>query len=187
MKNLDAFQSDLIAEVVRAIIQEGGVIDLDGLGRFVPGSNGHPRFVAETRPRIFIAYVEENRLEAVRLYRSFEDAGYDPWLDSKKLLPGQNWPRAIEEAIDTADFFVPCFSQLSVRKKGTFQAEIRYAMDCARRVPLDDTYLIPTRLDDCSVPRSITREIQYIDLFPDWDRGVKQVLSVLAKQRRKPC
>ena len=108
-----------------------------------------------------------------------------PWLDHRKLLPGQNWPRAIEEAIETSDFFVACFSRLSVRKKGSFQAEIRFALDCARRVPLDEAFLIPVRLDECRVPAKIRREIQYIDLFPDWNCGVRRIVSVLKKQMRK--
>ena len=78
-----------------------------------------------------------------------------------------------------------CFSHLSVRKRGSFQSEIRYALDCAGRVPLDETYLIPVRLDDCRVPWRIRREIQYIDLFPDWSRGVRRILSVIEKQLRK--
>jgi len=106
-------------------------------------------------------------------------------VDRKKLLPGQNWPRSIEDAIENSDFFVACFSQLSVRKKGGFQAEIRYALDCAKRVPLDETFLIPVRLNDCRVPARIRREIQYIDLFPDWDKGIKKIMTVMARQLRR--
>ena len=90
-------------------------------------------------------------------------------MDVRKLLAGQNWPRAIEAAIESSDFFVACFSGKSVRKKGGFQSEIRYALDCARQVPLDEIYIVPVRLDDCAVPRTIQHELQYIDLFPDWD------------------
>ena len=36
---------------------------------------------------------------------------------------------------------MPCFSARSVGKKGGFQAELRYALDCARRIPLDGVYL----------------------------------------------
>jgi hypothetical protein len=102
-----------------------------------------------------------------------------------KLLPGQNWPRSIEDAIESTDFVIACFSQNSVSKKGGFQAEIRYALDCARRVPLDDVFLIPVRLDGCLVPSSIRREIQYIDLFPDWARGFRRIVTILNRQHRK--
>jgi hypothetical protein len=102
-------------------------------------------------------------------------------MDVRKLLPGQNWPRAIEGAIEAADFFVACFSQKSVFKKGGFQAEIRYALTCARQVPLDEVFILPVRLDGCRVPRAIQREYQYVDLFPDWARGLRRLLATMRK------
>jgi hypothetical protein len=176
--------SEQVAQMVLRYLEEGKSVDIDGLGVFHREGNCY-KFVARSHPKVFLAYVAEDRALADRLFEDLELQGLAPWLDRRKLLPGQNWPRAIEEAIETSDFFVACFSHLSVRKKGSFQSEIRYALDCARRVPLDETYLIPVRLDDCHVPWKIRREIQYIDLFPDWDRGVKRMLSVIEKQLRR--
>jgi hypothetical protein len=102
-----------------------------------------------------------------------------------KVAAGAELAAGDRGSLETSDFFVACFSRLSVRKKGSFQAEIRYALDCARRVPLDETFLIPVRLDDCPVPTKIRREIQYIDLFPDWNRGLRQMVSVIERQLRK--
>ncbi len=97
--------------------------------------------------------------------------------------PGQNWPRRIEDAIADSDFFIACFSRHSVKKRGGFQAEIRYALDCASRMPLDDVFLIPARLDDCRVPARIQRETQYVDLFPDWHSGFGRIAGIIEKQR----
>jgi hypothetical protein len=160
-------------------------VDIDGLGVFRRNSAGEYQFVPQSHPTIFLAYVEEDRLWADRLFDDLEKRGFAPWLDRRKLLPGQNWPRAIEEAIETSDFFVACFSHQSVRKKGSFQAEIRYALDCARRTPLDEAFLPPVRLDECRVPWRIRREIHYIDLFPDWNRGLRRMGSLIEKQLRK--
>jgi hypothetical protein len=33
------------------------------------------------------------------------------------------------------------------------------------------------RLEDCAVPPCIGREIQYVDLFPDWEEGVRRVVA----------
>jgi hypothetical protein len=126
-----------------------------------------------------------------RLCDALEGQGFDPWFDRRRLLPGQNWPRSIEDAIEATDFVIACFSHNSVTKKGGFQAEIRYALDCARRIPLDDVFLIPVRLNPCSMPSSIRREIQYIDLFPDWERGLRRIVTIIARQLksrpRKPA
>jgi hypothetical protein len=69
-----------------------------------------------------------------------------------------------------------------VRKKGGFQAEIRYALACAREVPLDEIFMVPVRLDGCRVPRAIQREYQYVDLFPDWTRGLRRLLTTIRKE-----
>ena len=185
MEESEHSTSAQVAEVVRRCLEEGKTVDIDGLGTFRKDRVGRYRFEAHSRPRIFLGYVAEDLALADRLYRDLEAGGLAPWLDRRKLLPGQNWPRAIEEAIETSDFFVACFSHLSVRKKGSFQSEIRYALDCARRIPLDETYLIPARLDDCRVPAKIRCEIHYIDLYPNWERGVERILSVVEKQLRK--
>jgi hypothetical protein len=134
---------------------------------------------------VFLAYVQEDSKVAERLCDALEARGFDTWIDRRKLLPGQNWPRSIEDAIEATDFVIACFSHNSVTKKGGFQAEIRYALDCARRVPLDEVFLIPVRLDDCRVPPSICREIQYIDLFMGWERGLRRIAAIIGRQRAK--
>jgi hypothetical protein len=132
---------------------------------------------------VFIAYVEEDLRPVKKLYAAFEQHGFRPWLDKKKLLPGQNWPRAIETAIQTSDFFVACFSRRSTSKRGSFHSELRYALTCAARVPLDEIFFIPVRLDGCTVPGRISKRIQYVDLFPVWEAGVEKVIAVMKVQQ----
>ena len=174
-----------VARIVRECLEEGKTVVIDGLGAFRPHGKRGYRYLARSAPSVFLAYVQEDAGTAGRLCDALETQGFDAWLDRRKLLPGQNWPRSIEDAIEATDFVVACFSHNSVTKKGGFQAEIRYALDCARRVPLDDVFLIPVRLDDCRVPSSIRREIQYIDLFPDWERGVRRIATVITRQLKK--
>jgi hypothetical protein len=171
-----------IASMLREVLEQGGSVEIDGLGTLSPGGKRGFRFVAENKPRVFIAYVQEDLSFARKLYRAFEESGLSPWLDKKKLMPGQNWPRAIETAIQTSDFFVACFSQRAVSKRGSFHSELRYALFCAAKVPLDEIFLIPLRLDDCVVPRRISKQIQYLDLFPDWKAGVDRLLDVIKVQ-----
>lgn len=180
----DCASPEQIANVVMEGLAAGHPVEIDALGVFYPDPTRGFRFEPRTLQRVFIAYVREDAAAAQALYHELEISGFRPWMDVRDLLPGQNWPRAIECAIETADFFVPCFSANSVSKKGGFQAEIRYALDCARHVPLDEIFLVPVRLDRCSVPRSIARECQYMDLFPDWDRGVRRLIAMMRKQSR---
>lgn len=174
-----------MARIVRECLEEGKSVTIDGLGAFHPDGNRGYRFVARSARSVFLAYVQEDAAQVERLYDALEERGFDPWFDRRKLMPGQNWPRSIEDALEATDFVIACFSRNSVSKKGGFQAEIRYALDCARRVPLDDVFLIPVRLDACVVPASIRREIQYIDLFPDWEHGFRRIVTILTRQLRK--
>lgn len=168
-----------LADVVLGGLAEGQDVEIDGLGTFRPDRERGFRFEEQPRPKLFIAYVTEDAAAAGKLYDHLQAAGFSPWLDTRKLLPGQNWPRAIERAIESADFFIACLSTHSVQKRGGFQAEIRYALDCARRIPLDEIFLVPLRLDVCRVPRALEREWQYIDLFPDWERGVAKLVAMI--------
>jgi hypothetical protein len=140
---------------------------------------------------VFIAYAAEDRAPARRLCEALKAEGCSPWLDKDKLLPGQNWPRAIERAIEVADAFVACFSPRSVFKRGQFQSELRYALDCARKRPMiaeagdDAPFVIPVRFEDCPVPRRISDQVQYVDLFPDWDKGIRHVARAIHKAALK--
>lgn len=171
--------ADEILALIRHCLERGQSIDIDGIGRLRMSRAGRLEFDPQLRPRVFIAYVEEDIELVRRLHRDLAAAGCVPWLDKEQLLAGQNWPRAIERAISTSDFFLPCFSPRALAKRGQFQCELRYALDCARRLPLEENFLLPARLEACRIPRSITDHLQYVDLFPDWDRGVARLLRAV--------
>jgi hypothetical protein len=117
---------------------------------------------------------------AVRLYHGLEAAGFDPWLDRMKLLPGQNWRGAIDRALETSDFVIACFSEQSTQKRGQFQYEVRIALRAAERMPLDDVYFLPVRLEKCEIPERIADQTQYVDMFPDWDHGLNELIESIS-------
>lgn len=174
-----------LAQLIQRSLQRSRAVEIDGLGVFARNRTGKISFRHSNRIRIFIAYASEDGAAADRLFDQLTVHGFAAWLDRRKLLPGQNWPRRIEEAISSSDFFIACFSGRSVHKKGGFQTELRYALDCARRMPLDDVFLIPARLDNCRVPIRIQRETQYVDMFPDWDEGFERILRIIERQNRQ--
>ncbi len=118
-----------VAEVVRVCLEEGLPVEIDGIGVFRNAEDGGFVFIPETRPRIFLAYAAEDQHTVERLYDDLESLGFDPWMDRRKLLPGQNWPDSIRRTIEVSDYFLACFSESSVRKRGHFQAELRLALE----------------------------------------------------------
>lgn len=174
-----------VARLVARCLAEGRRVDIERLGIFRPDGEGGFHFQPNRKPSVFLAYAAEDGARVEQLFLALAKAGFQPWMDRRKLLPGQNWPRAIEGAIETADFFVACLSRRAVSKRGTFQSEVRYALECARSAPLEDIYFIPVRLDDCRVPAQIQRQMQYVDLFPDVAAGTKRLIQMIRKEARR--
>ncbi|MEP7351799.1 MAG: TIR domain-containing protein [Acidobacteriota bacterium] len=174
-----------VLEILRRSLAKGHTLEIDGLGTLRSTSGGGYEFLPHSRPRVFIAYVVEDLKLARKLRDGLAAAGCAPWLDKDQLLAGQDWPRAIERAIGTADAFIACFSPRSLKKRGQFQCELRLALEQARRRPLwdreDDAFLLPVRLEPCEVPRRIAEHVQYVDLFPDWDSGLQQLIRSIRK------
>lgn len=170
-----------VARLLRRCLKQGQSVEIASLGVFQRGTSG-VEFQPEQRPKVFLAYGVEDEEVVDRVRKALLEAGLQPWMDRHALMPGQNWPRAIEGAIRTADFFVACLSRRSVGKRGTFQCELRYALDCARSLPLDELYLLPARLEECSVPERISEEWQYVDLFPDFQAGMQKLIAAMRKE-----
>src|SRR5712671_5606371 len=104
------------ARLIRRSLRYSEAVEIDGLGVFERGRTSAISFRNTSPARIFIAYACEDAELADRLYGALTERGFSAWLDRKKLLPGQNWPRRIEDAIASSDFFIACFSGNSVRK-----------------------------------------------------------------------
>jgi hypothetical protein len=173
-----------VTDLIARCLKEGSTIEIDGLGKFEL-QNEDVVFKPSNRIRVFLAYAQEDRRMVQTLYDELQNAGFEPWMDVAKLLPGQNWPRAIQRAIEVSDFVLINFSHRSVEKRGHFQAELRYALDLAKRVPLEDIFLVPVRLSDCEVPREIADRTQYIDLFPDHQAGIQALARMMTAQALK--
>ena len=52
-------------------------------------------------------------------------------------------------------------------------------------MPLDAVFLIPVRFDECRVPVRIQKEVQYVDLFPEWDSGIRRITGIISKEIRR--
>ncbi len=131
---------------------------------------------------VFISYAREDVQSAERLYKDLEIAGLNPWLDKEAILPGYKWKFAIYQAIKSSRFFIPLFSSNSVEKIGYIQNELKYAIEVSKNFPEKDVYIIPARLDSCNIPFEILEEIQTVDLFPDWDKGINDILKTFREK-----
>jgi hypothetical protein len=131
---------------------------------------------AKATAQIFLSYAREDKEEVESLCQKLCDAGFKPWMDTKDILPGEQWKSSIRKAIRHSDFFLACLSKKSVGKRGWIQREIREALDIWQEMLDSDIYLIPVRLEDCKAPDRL-RDFQWVDLFEEdgWTRLVEAV------------
>jgi TIR domain len=127
--------------------------------------------------QIFLSYAKQDRQKVSKLYDFLAAQGFNPWMDKKNLLPGMKWRPTIEKAIHDSDFFVACTSHNSVNRRGFLQKEIKIALDILDQMLDEDIYLIPARLEDCEIPRQLSVELQWADLYePD---GCNQLVQAI--------
>ena len=131
--------------------------------------------------KVFLCHASQDKGVVRELaQRLFAEGWIDPWLDEKKLLPGQDWRLKIEEAVETSDIVIICLSSNSVSKEGYVQKELRYAREIALEKPDETIFLIPLRLDNCETPRGL-RFYQWADYFGE---RKDEAFSALLKSMR---
>ncbi len=132
--------------------------------------------------KIFLCHSSGDKPEVEKLYTYLSQQGADPWLDSEKLLPGQDWNYEINKALDDSDAILLCLSKKSVDKEGYVQREIRIALDRALEMPEGRIFLIPGRLENCELPHRL-KSYQWVDLFTESGMNkLIQALNLRAKQ-----
>jgi hypothetical protein len=142
-------------------------------------------------PKVFLCHAKEDAVRVERLYFDLRDRGLDPWYDKEKLIVGDHWEDEIIEAIRQSDFFAIFLSQVSARKTGFINREIRIAIREYQRMPYGTAYLLPVRLEECEVPgirldeQKSLRDLQWLDLFESDDGAIDRLVQGIDEQWRK--
>lgn len=95
----------------------------------------------KNKGRIFLTHSNEDKVEVYKLYKNLKAEGYQPWLDSKDLLPGQNWQEEISRAIKNSDIIIACISSKSLSKRSYIQKELRLSLDEFAKKSLGSIFL----------------------------------------------
>lgn len=176
--SLEKFNSDSNSEVSSAAINV--------LYGYKYGQPITPKSVipSDRSLRVFLCHASQDKLVVRELYERLLAEGWiDPWLDEKKLLPGQDWDLTIEKAVENSHAVIVCVSQRSVTKEGYINKELRLVLDEALIKPEEETFVIPLRLEDCQMPRRL-RSFQWLDYFPkEQQDSAYQILLKSLKMR----
>jgi formylglycine-generating enzyme required for sulfatase activity len=137
--------------------------------------------ITDRKLRVFLCHASQDKPVVRELYAKLLAEGWiDPWLDEKRLLPGQDWGFEIEKSVESSDVVIVCLSNNSVTKEGYVQRELRYVLDIALEKPEGKIFIVPVRFDNCQPPRRL-RSWQYVDYFPVTQKefAYQQILSSL--------
>lgn len=129
--------------------------------------------------KVFISYAREDAPTARRLCEDLKKVGADPWLDLECLLPGQKFDNEIRNVIGNCDYVFVLLSSNSVHKKGYVQQELKLALAEHEKFPPEKSYLIPVRIEDVNPTDHRLKELHWVDLFPDYEAGLRQLLRLI--------
>ena len=127
--------------------------------------------------QVFLAYAKEDINEVEKVYDELVELGYNPWLDTKNILPGEIWKDGVKSGIVASDLSLILLSNSSISKKGNFQDEIQIVLDIIKEKKKGDKFVIPVRLEEIQVPTTLSN-VHGIDLYKkDGKEQLKEVLS----------
>jgi len=137
--------------------------------------------------KIFICYASEDKKIANELCEKLVKDGFEPWLDKKNLLPGQNWRVEIPKVMRNSGCMIVLLSSTSVSKRGYVQKEFKLALEIYNESPEDDISLIPVKIDECTIP-SMFESLHWVYLFEDggYEKVLESISTKVKSQNREP-
>lgn len=140
-------------------------------------------------PKVFLSYVKQNEPIIKFLDQCLTDYGVDVITDYKDIGGGVNWKRTLEQLIEYSGYFVVCFSkEFNEREKTVAYRELDHAIKCASDYPFDHKWIIPVRINECTIPsieirsRELLTDLHWIDLFDNWHEGVESIVRAIDEE-----
>ena len=139
-------------------------------------------------PKVFLSYVKENEPIIRFLDQCLRDYGIDVVTDYENILGGSNWQRDLRRLIENSGYFVVCFSrEFNARERTVLYRELDHAIERAQDFSPDRKWMIPVRINECSIPNVEIRsgerltDLHWIDLFPSpkWHEGVESIVRAI--------
>lgn len=139
--------------------------------------------------RIFISYAKEDFVYADKLYDFLSHNGFEPWMDKKNILVGQNWDMVIQQELRKADFIILMLSNISVSKRGYIQKEFSQALLYCDEKLDSDIYIIPILINSCEVPTKLSKfqwlEYSSEDSFEKILASINVQRDILIKEKKQ--
>jgi hypothetical protein len=125
-----------------------------------------------TAPYAFISYARHDNVFVDKLAADLQQEGVRVWRDTEQIQPGQQWQRAIEDALTKAVALLYVSSQ-QFRGSSWMQAELLAFFRAGKLV-------IPVIIDDAgeqALPNEL-RQFQWVDFRKSYEAALATLLSV---------
>lgn len=163
--------------------------DIEDAQQVSIGTRPPPRLAvpsADTNRRrsrtIFLSHTSEDKPQVRELSDWLRANGFTPWLDEERLVPGQAWQAEVARAVRECGVFLVCLTARAVTQAGYLHKEIALALDVADEQPDGTIFVIPARLEDCTVPERL-RRWQWVNLYEAG--GAERLLAALRHPARR--
>lgn len=129
----------------------------------------------------FISYARADAEAATALAAELEAVGLPVWLDTEALEPGHNWVAEIERGLEEAGYLLLLLSAAALSSRWV---EREWTTMLARQLGgKAGGVVIPLRLAPVTLP-ALLRPLQAIDLFPDFEAGLRSLVGFLLRETR---
>jgi hypothetical protein len=125
------------------------------------------RKIHKISKQIFFIFSSKDSVRVEKIYSLLKEHGYNPWIGSKDLLPGQIWKKTIEKVLVESEVVLVFLTTASINKKGYIQEELKLALDMLPERTEGLSPVIPIRLERVDITNNRLKEIQHLDLFDE--------------------
>lgn len=136
------------------------------------------------RDMIFVSHASEDFEFTQWIVLQLAKEGYGVWCDLTKLLGGENWPKEINDALQTrTQKFLFVLSKTSNKKEDPLN-ELEVARKISKREELNN-FIVPLKLDEIGFDELDFRlqNIQAISFQNNWARGSANLLEILGRDK----
>ena len=123
-------------------------------------------------PYAFISYARRDRVFVDKLAADLQQAGIRIWRDTEQIQPGQQWQRAIEDALTNAVALLYVASEQS--SSSVWMERELLGFFKTRK------FIIPVIIDDAgaeALPLEL-RQFQWVDFRKSYDDGLRKLLVI---------
>ena len=118
----------------------------------------------------FFSYAHEDAQFALSLAKDLRAGGVGVWMDRLDIKPGQQWDRAVEDALARCSQLLVILSPSAVKSTNVMD-EVSYALGKGKPV-------LPVICRDCEIPFRLAR-LQYVDLTLNYQEGLDRLRETL--------